>query len=137
MFKIIRKYLRFYSCAQAQSLSHIKLCDPATVVCHVPLPMGFSRQECGDGLHFPPPEDLSMSSALAGRLFTTRPPGKLLRFMYVCQLLSHVLLCATPWTIAHQASLSTGFPCKNTGVGCHALFQGIFPTQGLNLGLLH
>ena len=23
-------------------------------------------------------------------------------------------------------------PGKNTGVGCHALFQGIFPTQGLN-----
>ena len=26
---------------------------------------------------------------------------------------------------------------KNTGVGCHALLQGIFLTQGLNLGLLH
>ena len=26
---------------------------------------------------------------------------------------------------------------KNTGVGCHALLQGIFPTQGLNPGLLH
>ena len=28
-------------------------------------------------------------------------------------------------------------PSKNTGVGCHALLQGIFPTQGLNPGLLH
>ena len=28
-------------------------------------------------------------------------------------------------------------PGKNTGVGCHALFQGSFPTQGLNPGLLH
>ena len=26
---------------------------------------------------------------------------------------------------------------KNTGVGCHFLLQGIFPTQGSNLGLLH
>ena len=26
---------------------------------------------------------------------------------------------------------------KNTGVGCHALLQGIFPTQGLNPRLLH
>ena len=26
---------------------------------------------------------------------------------------------------------------KNTGVGNHSLFQGIFPTEGLNLGLLH
>ena len=29
------------------------------------------------------------------------------------------------------------FPGKSTGVGCHFLLQGIFPTQGLNLGLLH
>ena len=28
------------------------------------------------------------------------------------------------------------FPGKNTGVCCHFLFQGIFPTQGLNLHLL-
>ena len=26
---------------------------------------------------------------------------------------------------------------KNTGVGCHALLQGIFPTQGWNSGLPH
>jgi len=26
---------------------------------------------------------------------------------------------------------------KNTGVGCHALLQRIFPTQGLNPGLPH
>ena len=35
------------------------------------------------------------------------------------------LLC--PW----------GSPGKNTGVGCHFLFQGIFLTQGLNPGFLH
>ena len=28
-------------------------------------------------------------------------------------------------------------PGKNTGAGCHALLQGIFPTQGLNPGLPH
>ena len=31
-------------------------------------------------------------------------------------------------------------PGENTGVGCHALLQGIFPTQGSNvrlLGFLH
>ena len=28
-------------------------------------------------------------------------------------------------------------PGKNTGVGCHALLQGIFPTQGLNPHLLY
>ena len=29
------------------------------------------------------------------------------------------------------------FPGKNTGVGCHFLLQGIFLTQGSNLGLLN
>ena len=29
------------------------------------------------------------------------------------------------------------FPGKNTGVSCHSLLQGIFPTQGSNPGLLH
>ena len=29
------------------------------------------------------------------------------------------------------------FPGKDTGVGCHFLLQGIFPTQGSNPGLLH
>ena len=28
-------------------------------------------------------------------------------------------------------------PGNNAGVGCHSLFQGIFPTQGSNLCLLH
>ena len=28
-------------------------------------------------------------------------------------------------------------PSKNTGVGCHSLRQGIFPTQGPNLALLY
>ena len=28
-------------------------------------------------------------------------------------------------------------PGKNTGVGCHSLLQGIFPTQGSNPGFLH
>ena len=29
------------------------------------------------------------------------------------------------------------FPGNSTGVDCHFLLQGIFPTQGSNLGLLH
>ena len=39
--------------------------------------------------------------------------------------------------IACQAPLSMGFSGKNTRVGCHFLLQGIFPTQGSNLHLLH
>ena len=38
---------------------------------------------------------------------------------------------------AQQAPLSMGFSGKNTGVGCHFLLQGIFPTQESNPGLPH
>ena len=44
---------------------------------------------------------------------------------------------AVPWTVAHQAPLSMGFSRQEYWVGCHALLQGIFLTQGSNPGLLH
>ena len=40
--------------------------------------------------------------------------------------------CSPSGSSVHRDS-----PGKNTGVGCHALLQGIFPTQGSNPGLLH
>ena len=40
--------------------------------------------------------------------------------------------CSPPGSTVHGDS-----PGKNTGVGFHALLQGIFPTQRLNPGLLH
>ena len=45
--------------------------------------------------------------------------------MLSCSVMSD---SATPWTAAHQAPLSMGFPSENTGVGCHFLLQGIFST---------
>ena len=50
---------------------------------------------------------------------------------------NRVLLFETLWPVACRAPLSIGFPGKNTGVGCHALFQGIFPTHESNWCLLH
>ena len=47
--------------------------------------------------------------------------------------LSHVWLFAA--LCLHLCSCES--PGKNTGVGCHALLQGIFPTQGSNPCLLH
>ena len=40
--------------------------------------------------------------------------------------------CCPPGSSVHGDSSE-----KNTGVGCHAFLQGIFPTQGLNPGLPH
>ena len=52
--------------------------------------------------------------------------------------LSRVWLFATPWAVACTRLLRPwDFLGKSTGVGCHFLLQGIFPTQGSNPGLPH
>ena len=45
------------------------------------------------------------------------------------QSLSHVRVCVTPWTVAHQAPLSMGFSRQEYW---SFLLQRIFPIQGLN-----
>ena len=49
-----------------------------------------------------------------------------------CPMLRDPMDCSPLGSSIHEDSLS-----KNTGVGFHALLQGIFPTQGLNPHLLH
>ena len=55
---------------------------PWTAAPQTPLPVGCPRQEYWSGLRFPPlgdPPDPGiepMSPALAGKFFTTEPPGK-------------------------------------------------------------
>ena len=65
------------------SVVHPTLCDSANFLC----PWDLYRQECWSGLPFPSPGDLSdpgteptfpVSPALAGRFFTTEPPGILM-----------------------------------------------------------
>ena len=54
------------------------------------------------------------------------------------QWLNQVQFFVTPWTVAHQASLSVGIlQARILEWGCHPLLQGIFPTQGSNPGLPH
>ena len=50
--------------------------------------------------------------------------------MRACSV-AKLCLC-DPMNCSLQAPLSIEFPSKNTGVGCHFLLQGIFPTQGSN-----
>ena len=107
---------------------------------------GIFSQKFWIGLPIPSPEDLlpgieEASPVLAGSFLTTVPQGSpcktTLDCIIVCISCSGVpdslqchglkparLLC--PW---HS-------PGKNTRVGCHFLLQGLFPTQGSNLGLL-
>ena len=53
------------------------------------------------------------------------------------KLLSWVQLCVTPWAAARQSPLSMEFSRKEYQSGEHSLLQGIFLTQGLNMGLLY
>ena len=50
----------------------------------------------------------------------------------LCQMLSDPIDCSLPGSSVYGIFLG-----KNTGVGCHALLQGIFPTQGSSSHLLH
>ena len=47
-----------------------------------------------------------------------------------CPTLCNPMDCSPP-----DSSVSGDSPGKNTGVGCHALLQRLFPTHGLNPGL--
>ena len=54
----------------------------------------------------------------------------------VC-MLGSVQLFATPCTVTLKTLLCPwSYPRKNTGMSCHFLLQGTFPTQGSNLCLL-
>ena len=82
---------------------------PWTVAQQAPLSMGLSRQEYWSGLPFPPAGNLPnpgikpafISHALARGFFTSEPP-------YLCCIPSLSRVFATPWTVAHEAPLSTG-----------------------------
>ena len=50
---------------------------------------------------------------------------------------SCLTLCSPMDYSPPSSSVHGNFPSKNIGVGCHALLQAIFPTQGLNPCLLH
>ena len=49
----------------------------------------------------------------------------------LCPTLCNPMGCSPPDSSVHGDS-----PGKSTGVGCHALLQEVFPTQGSNPGLL-
>ena len=74
---------------KSQSVSRLVVSNlfatPWTVARQAPLSVEFRRQAYWSGLSFPPPGDLPdpgieptspASPALAGRFFTTEPPGK-------------------------------------------------------------
>ena len=81
------------------------LCNSMDYSPRAPLSMGFPRQEYWSGLPFPSPGNLPnsgiepLSPALAGRFFTTEPPGKPTEF---CRRKQHLPLCSQIWTMVTE-----------------------------------
>ena len=93
-------------------------------------------------ISFPSPEDLPypgikptfhVSPASAGKLFAPVLPGCAVLCLVVQLFLT---LCDPRDCSPPDSSVHGDSPGKNTGVGCHALLQGIFPSQRSNPGLL-
>ena len=83
------------------------------------------------------PEDWTRVSHIAGRLLTIGAAMSLETGPNTYRQLILPDSLWPPWTVACQVPLSMGFFRQSIGVGCHFLLQRIFPTQGLNLCLLH
>ena len=60
-----------------------------------------------------------------------------MKVKWKCLWHSRVQLFMTPWTINPRRLCPWNSLGKSTGVVCCSLLQGVFPTQGWNLGLLH
>ena len=79
-------------------------------------------------------ESFSQRTALSREVRTCKNKGK--QSVLSCSVVSNSLqphgLNSPPCSSVHGHSLG-----KNTEVGCHALLQGIFPTQGSNPGPPH
>ena len=121
---------------KSKSLSRVWLfVTPWTSAHQAPLSMGFSKQEYWSGVPLPSPKDwhvlVKLRSILVSHLYVQfyktffQLKWSESRSVVSDSLGPHGLY--SPWNSSGQ----------NTGVGSLSLFQGIFPTQESNQGLLH
>ena len=90
----------------------------------------------GLGLHQATEEFCSLIKPLRGFAFL-KLSQRFQVWSSVKVLVSHVRFIATPSTVLARLLWPWSSPGKNTGVGIHSFLQGILPTQGWNLHLLH
>ena len=86
----------------------------------------------------------SLQGELSGKMFVRDTKSyykavmiKTVWCWYMVCVLNSLTLCNTMDCSSPGSSVHGDSPGKNTGVGCHALLQGIFPPQGSNPGLPH
>ena len=118
---------------KVKSFSRVQFfATPWPAACQAPLSMNFPGKNTGVGCHF-----------LLQAIFPTQ--GSNLGLLHCRQMLlpsesawvlSRFRLCNAMDCSAPGSSVHGNFPGKNTGVGCHALLQGIFPSHRSNMHLL-
>ena len=90
-----------------------------------------SRDPVTDGQHVR--DYIVVAQYLWGTGYRTPADTRICRCSVKCKSLNHVWLFATSWIILYSPWNSPGW---NSGVDSLSFLRGIFPTQGLNLGLL-
>ena len=123
-------FLLFSHC----SMSDLHGLQPTRLLC----PWDFPGKNTGVGCCFLlqgifSPRNQMPSLALAGIVFTTKPPGKpniTYQFSSV-QLFSRVRLFATPWTVTCQAPLSMDFSRQEYWTGLLFPSPGDLPDPGI------
>ena len=116
----------FFLCVcVCELLYHVRLfVTPWTVARQAPPPMWFSRQEYWRGLPRPSRNNTFVCVLVAQSWWGN-----------VCVWESCSVVSDSLWPNGLYSPWNS--PGKNTGVGSLSLLQGIFPTQGWNLGLPH
>ena len=104
---------------------------PDLGIVHMQRPCCRAKREKGD-LKEEIRDTVSSGSAMSGHHRLFQCCVMLCLVAQLCLTLCDPMNCSPPGSSVHGDS-----PGKNIGVGCHALLQGIFPTQGSNPGLLH
>ena len=80
------------------------------------------------------PRNQTGVSCISGRFFTSWATRETHSIYTAAKSLQSCLTLCDPMDYSPPGSSVRGdSPGKNTGVGCHALLQGIFPTQGSNI----
>ena len=106
------------------------------------LPAMWKTQVQSLGWEYPLEKEMATHfSILAWRIPQTKEPAGLSPSDNRLKILK-VLLTQSCWTVCDPKEPTRllcplNFPGMNIGVSCYFLFQRIFPTQGLNLHLLH
>ena len=119
-------WVRLASCVWNPSVSSCKLCSCSlqqwVLMVSLSLKWFLTAWDSPGGTSFK-----YLNAVLALGIFTHVP---------VCYVASVVLLWDPMGCSLPSPSVLGEPPGKDSGVGCHALLQGIFPTQGSNLRLL-